>query len=229
MIKGRKLVNRMKYEHVKAELNKHDALADLLNNACVPNNYKEKAYQSIQPDWIDDKASEAITQRMSHFIPEEDNPYLVQIKVIRRPDTPMDGAPLMEEEATQRYIVIVVAPDVEDAYAMNYPFMQWCAVNCLQAWEMSRATLKASKAYVQVVLTGAPVPPLLNMAEVEWVTLYAGKKPFNGCYRIDQCYRKGEAPELVHDTAFYRLREMEQTNAIQGLLAAFDEDMGEKR
>ena len=218
----------MKYEHVKAKLGNHEVLADLLNNACVPNNYQEKSYQPIQAAWIDDAASEAITKRMSHFIPEEDNPYLVQIKVIRRPDTPEDTVPLMEEDKAQRYIVIIAAPDVEDAYAMNYPFMQWCAVNCLQAWEMSRATLRASKAYAQVVLTGSPVPPLLNMADVEWVTLYMGKNPFIGCYRIDQGYKKGETPELVHDTAFYRLREMVQTSAIQGLLAAFDEDAEEK-
>ncbi len=70
-----------------------------------------------------------------------------------------------------------------------------------------------------------PIPPILNNAVVEWVSLYLGKEPYKGINMLSQQWVETEDFDGIEsDVHLYKVREMEQNDALQRLITAFDDD-----
>ena len=73
-----------------------------------------------------------------------------------------------------------------------------------------------------------PTPPILNNAIIEWVTLYLGREPYHGITALsEQLDDISEFDGYEADINLYKVREMEQTELLQRLIGAYDEDFPE--
>ena len=110
----------------------------------------------------------------------QDDTFIHTVRVVRNPavlDIPMS---VESQTDRQRYILVTIIPDVPLTYECNFPLMQTMGIMALFSWELSRAVTQASREMAQVKVVEEPMPPILNNAQIEWVSLYVGKKPFEG-------------------------------------------------
>ena len=130
-----------------------------------------------------------------------------KVIVVQNPNVPEDAACVENRSDCPRYILLTVIPDVPLAYEMNLPVLQTMGTLSLSSWEFSRATTRACRYMTEVRISNEAVPPVLNKAEVEWISLYVGRKPFHGGDNIQSNYVVDDKVDF--DVHLYKLREME--------------------
>lgn len=83
---------------------------------------------------------------------------------------------------------------------------------------------RASREMAQVKVVEEPMPPILNNAQIEWVSLYVGKKPFEGKADIqtDPITHNGE--NLMLDIHLCEVRELQIDPLITKLIDTYDAD-----
>ena len=165
--------------HLTALLTDKDYIVDLLNGPCMPSNEKQEHNMPINPDWVDMEASTSVTEAFHSLLPKG-IPYQTYIIVERNPDTLYGGTCVDANEKRLRYFVISVIPDTEFPFDYSYPLIHTMWMVSLHCWELIRAALGACTKEMQVLLAKNPVPPILNNARLEWVSLYLGREPYNG-------------------------------------------------
>lgn len=204
--------------HTIALLKDNRYFADLLNGPCKPmkdNHGEEGAYIPINPEWIDEEMSERLTGVFHSLIPEE-MPFASIVRVVKNPDLLLDGAAVDDGKKRTRYIVATVVQDTEYPYDVNFPLIQTMGIVSLSAWEMTRSTIAASEAFAKVVISENPVPPILNNAKVEWLSLYVGRAKFTGPTNLRSMAIAGSNPsdDLDMDAHLYDLRSMDDPLAV---------------
>ncbi len=213
-------------KHITELLKDKNFLVDLLNGSCAPKDLKNEG-APINPAWIDAEASVTVTEAFHNLLPRG-IPYLNTIIVERNPDTLYEGTCVDANEKRLRYIVVSVIPDTEFPFDYSYPLIHELWVVGLHCWELTRATLAACTKQMQVLLAKNPVPPILNNARLEWVSLYLGREPYRGISRLSEQWAESEDFDGVEaDVHLYKVREMDRTPLLQKLIDAYDQDYPE--
>ena len=216
---------RMK--HITELLRDKAYIAGLLNGPCTPGDL-ERADIHVNPEWIDSDASAAVTEAFHRQLPGG-IPYLTEVIVERNPDTMYGGACVDANEKRQRYIVVSVIPDTDYPFDYSYPLIHQMWMQGLYCWELIRATIAACTKEMQVLLSRNPVPPILNNAHLEWVSLYLGRTPYRGITMLSEQWDKAEDFDGCEaDVHLYKVREMERIPLLQRLIEAYDADYPEK-
>lgn len=83
------------------------------------------------------------------------------------------------------------------AYWRTYE-IQAMGVASLYSWELSRLTIAASERDTRVLIATNSIPPFLNVARIEWVSLYTGQRAFAGPSNVNSIVENGEGLELEH-------------------------------
>ena len=202
-------------------------LTDLLNGPCAPTD-TEKLERPIHGDWIDEEISEMVTQAFHKLLPEG-IPYIPYILAEKNPDTMYNGTCVDANEKRMRYVVVTVIPDTEYPFDYSYPLIHQMWTFSLHCWEVCRATLVACTKEMRVLIAKNPVPPILNNAVIEWVSLYLGTEPYRGISRLsEQWGDEKDFDGFEMDVHLYKVREMEKTELIRKLIDAYDADFNEK-
>ena len=208
-------------DHIIELLKDRDYIVDLLKGPCPPKGLKDEVIP-VNPDWIDDEASAAVTEAFQKLLPSG-IPYLNMVLVERNPDSMFDGTCVDAVEKRIRYIVVSVIPDTDFPFDYSYPLIHEMWMTGLEAWENTRAVLAACTKKMRVLLAKQPIPPILNNARLEWVSLYIGRTPYRGISRLSEQWDEGfEGIDI--DVHLYKLREMESSPLLRKLLDAYDED-----
>ena len=208
--------------HILELLMNHNYLTKLLNGPCTPIT-DEVPFAPINPEWIDAEASAAVTEAFRRLMPE-DVPYLSVILVERNPNTLYDGVCVDDNANRQRYIVVTVIPDAEYPFNYSYPLIHTMWMVELGCWETTRATLAACRKDMEVRLVTETKPPILNNARMEWVSLYLGRKPYEGYLKLSDQRRENDSDGLDCDVHLLRVREMDHDPLLQQLIDAYDAD-----
>ena len=208
--------------HIIELLMDHNYLTKLLNGPCSPK-AEELPFVPINPEWIDAKASALVTDGFRKLLPE-DVPYLSVVLVERNPNTLYDGVCVDDNANRQRYIVVTVIPDAEYPFNYSYPLIHTLWMVELGCWETARATLAACRKDMEVRLVTEPKPPILNNARMEWVSLYLGRKPYEGYLKLSDQRPENDPDGLDCDVHLLRVREMDSDPLLQRLLCAYDAD-----
>ena len=200
-----------------------DYLTELLNGPCAPC-AEEHAYIPIRREWIDEEGSIAVTAALNRLLPDG-IPYLDYVLVERNPDTTCNGTCVDSLEKRLRYSVITIVPDTDHPYDVNLPLFHQMRIIALHCWEIIRSVLAANREFARVLLANNPKPPILNDARIEWVTLYLGRKPYDGFTRLSQQWKSMEEFDGYEtDIHLFKLREMPRDPLLQRLIDAYDAD-----
>jgi hypothetical protein len=221
----------IEYTHIKNLLQDNQYFADLLNGPCKPisldnggdkGNYgPDGKYIPINPGWIDEERSSRMTDIYHNLIPIE-MPYMTMVRVVRNPDVQMDGVSVDENDKRTRYIVVTIVPDLSFPYNTNFPLIQGNGIISLCTWEMTRATIAASEAYIKVAITDEPHPPILNNAVIEWVSFYIGDKGFSGPTNLNQMAIY--ATDINLDTHLYNVHTLKEDPLVNRIKEAANLD-----
>ena len=198
---------------------------DLINGPCKATGFEDDATDiPVNGNWIDDAASEAVSTVYRNLLPA-DTPFFSFVKVIRDPETVYNGAAVSDDKHRLRYVIVNLLPDCSFPYDFNYAIIHSMSVFALSSWEISRASLEASKQWAQVMIRTEPGQFLLNSARIQWVSVFVGKKPFSGTTKLSQ-HRGISVPDgnevIELDTHFVNAREMDDP-VIKELLDAIDD------
>ena len=201
-------------------------VADLLNGPCVPRD-KSRDCAPLNPDWIDEETSTVATEAFHRLLPDG-IPYLTYIIAERNPDT-MYGSICVDDNAKRmRYFVVAIIPDTEHPYDYSFPLIHQMWTVSLHCWELIRATLAAATSDMRVMLANNPIPPILNNARIEWVSLYLGKQPYRGISKLSEQWTEAEDFDgCENDVHLYKVREMEANPLLQRLIDAYEADYPE--
>lgn len=197
-------------------------MAGLLNGPCMPKG-EEAPFVPIRPEWIDEESSAMVTAAFQRLLPEN-TPYLSAVLVERNPNTLYDGVCVNDNDNRQRYIVVTVIPDAEPPFNYSYPLIHTMWMVALGCWETVRASLAACRKNMQVRIVTEPVPPILNNARMEWVSLYLGRLPYMGYLKLSEQREEGDCGGLDCDVHLLKVRDMEPDPLLQELLQAYDLD-----
>ena len=195
-------------------LKDNDFFAGLMNGPC-----KLEGYKDIDPAWIDDEMSEQITKIYNSLLPEN-MPFESLVRVIRHPEVRAFKATINSPEKHSRYLVVTLIPYLDSPYLANYPLFITGGIMSLYAWEMARAALAVSRMYAEVKFTEHPVPPIMNNASVEWVSLYLGEEPFTGSLSLKDMILDGE--EINLSAHVIEVRKLDDPRAMK-LVEAWDQ------
>ena len=209
--------------HMTALLKDKDYIVDLLNGPCMPSNEKRE-HTPINPDWVDMEASASVTEAFHNLLPKG-IPYQTYIIVERNLDTLYGGTCVDANEKRLRYFVISVIPDTEFPFDCSYPLIHTMWMVSLHCWELIRAALGACTKEMQVLLAKNPVPPILNNARLEWVSLYLGREPYKGICKLSEQWVEAEDFDGIDaDIHLYKVREKDDDPLLQKLIGAYDAD-----
>ena len=204
-------------------LKENSFISELLNGPCAPKDDKSDC-APINPAWIDQEMSEIITTAFHKLLPS-DMPYLTYVLVERNPDSMYEGTCVDADEKRMRYFVISVIPDTEYPYDCSFPMIHQMWTLSLHCWEVIRATLAACTMDMRFRIATNPVPPILNNAKIEWVSLYLGRNPYRGISKLSEQWSCPEEYDGIEfDVHLYKIREMDTTPLLQRLVEAFDSD-----
>lgn len=209
----------MDYPKMRELLSDNQYIAELLN--CFADQRSNAKLQPICSEWIREKASDEVT-RAYQLLSAQDGTLVNKVIVVQNPSIPEDAACIENQSDCPRYILLTVIPDVPLAYELNLPVLQTMGVLALSSWEISRATARACRHMNRVSIRNEAVPPILNKADVEWISLYVGRKPFEGGDNIRSNYVADD--EVDFDIHLYRLREMEDNPVIERMIHAYEVD-----
>ena len=200
-----------------------DYIVELLNGPCIPDG-EESISAPVNREWIDEEASGTVTAAINRLLPDG-IPYLNYVIVERNPDTGHNGTSVDDNEKRLRYFVVTIIPDSEFPYDRNYALFNALRIVSLDCWEVMRAILAASREYMGVGITVDPKPPILNNARIYWVSLYLGRKPYNGHTRLsEQWIRVEEYDGFESDVHLFKLRELPEDPLIRRMIDAYDAD-----
>lgn len=201
-------------------------VSDLLNGPCVPKD-EMRNYVPLEPEWIDEEASAAVTAAFRRLMPDS-IPYLTYIIAERNPETLYEGLCVGDNNNRLRYFVVTIIPDTEKPYDYSFPLINQMWLVSLNCWEIIRATLAAANSDMRVLIANDPVPPILNNARLEWVSLYLGRKPYRGISTLSEQWTEAETFDACEsDVHLYKVREMEPDPLLQRLIDAYDADYPE--
>ena len=201
-------------------------VSELLNGQCRPI-AKNRVCAPINLDWIDETMSQAATEASRRLL-ADGIPYVPYIIAERNPDTVCDGTAVDNNEKRMRYFVIMVIPDTEYPYNYSAPLINELWKISLNCWETIRAAAAAAVEYQYVQIANDPIPPILNNAVIEWVTLYLGRKPYRGITLLSEQWENiADFDGCESSINLYKVREMEQNDIIQRLIDAYNVDFPE--
>ena len=125
-----------------------------------------------------------------------------------------------------RYIILTILPECSFPYDWNYALLHTMSIFSLSGWELSRATLEASKQWMKVMMEKEPKQMILNNARIQWVSLYVGKKEWTGSTKFSD--HKGisladDGDDADVDMHFLSARESDDP-LMKRLVEAFDVD-----
>lgn len=200
--------------------------AELLNGLFTSMDGKP-GFTPINPDWIDETASAGASEAFRRLLPDG-IPYLTYILAERNPDSLYGGVCVDDNDKRMRYFLVSVIPDTDYPYDYSFPLIHEMWTVSLHCWELIRATLAACTKEMRVMISNNPVPPILNNAKIEWVSLYLGRKPYRGISRLSEQWAEAEEFDGYEvDVHLYKVREMEPTPLLQRLIDAYDADYPE--
>ena len=194
-------------------------VAELLN--CFTDQKPNAKLQPICSEWIREKASDEVT-RAYQSLSAQDGTLFNKVVVVQNPSIPEDAVCVENPSDCTRYILLTVIPDVPLAYELNLPVLQTMGVLALSSWEFSQATARACRNMNRVSIRNVAVPPILNKADVEWLSLYVGRKAFEGGDNIQSNYDVDDKADF--DIHLYKLREMEDNPVIGRIICAYEAD-----
>ena len=141
----------------------------------------------------------------------------------------MYGSICVDDNAKRmRYFVVSIIPDTEHPYDYSFPLIHQMWTVSLHCWEIIRATLAAANSDMRVMLANNPVPPILNNARIEWVSLYLGKQPYRGISKLSEQWTEAEDfDNCENDVHLYKVREMETNPLLQRIIDAYEADYPE--
>ena len=209
----------MDYPKMRELLSDNQYIAELLN--CFADQKSTARFLPIRDDWIRETASDEVT-RAYQLLSAQDGTLVNKVVVVQNPSIPEDAVCIENQSDCPRYILLTVIPDVPQAYELNLPVLQTMGVLALSSWEFSQATARACRHMNRVSIRNVAVPPILNKADVEWISLYVGRKPFEGGDNIRSNYVADD--EVDFDIHLYRLREMEDNPVIERMIHAYEVD-----
>lgn len=124
---------------------------------------------------------------------------------------------------------MTVVPDAEFPFNYSFPLIHAMTMVELNCWEMVRATLAASRKDMQVQIATEPIPPMLNNARLEWVSIHLGRKPYEGVIQLrEQIVDESENENVgKYDIHLFKAREAEPNPLLQELIDAYDADCPE--
>ena len=201
-------------EQIVKVLEDNSYLANLLNGPCRPVE-GEKGFIPVDPDWIDDELSVRVTDAYRAVMP----PGLPLLTVVRavKPD---GGFVIDAMENRMRYIIVTVLGEDAIRYAQNLPLVLSSGIVSLFAWEMARCAARASEEGIRLQFSETRMPPFLNCAAIEWVTLYTGRGKYTGPDNLRDM-SEGHEEQLDLGLHLFNLREMEDP-VVTRLLEAAD-------
>lgn len=218
------------YKHTIELLKNNRYFANLMNGLFMPHgldngggkgdNGSEKTFIPVNPEWIDESMSNRLTEVYHNLIPRE-MPFSTLVQVVRNPEQPEDTVVVDDTAKCPRYIIVTIVPESEIPYDVNFPLIQAMGVASLYSWELSRLTIAASERDARVLIATNSIPPFLNVARIEWVSLYTGQRAFAGPSNVNSIVENGEGLEL--DTHLFRIREMEHP-VVRRLIEAVELD-----
>ena len=192
--------------------------ASLLNGACLPGG------GPLNPGWIDNDMSDSVTNALLRLLPDG-VPYLIRVVVERNPDTLFDGIAVDDPDKRMRYFVVTVIPDTEFPYNQSYPLIHAACIGTLVCWESIRSVLSACTKDFLVRVNSHPTHPILNSAEVKWVSLYVGREPYDGLSKLSEQWEELKLLDRVDiPVNLYKVREMEEKQILSPLIEAYEED-----
>ena len=209
----------MDYPKMRELLSDRQYVAELLN--CFTDQKPNAKLQPICSEWIREKASDEVT-RAYQSLSAQDGTLFNKVVAVQNPSIPEDAVCVENPSNCPRYILLTVIPDVPLAYELNLPVLQTMGVLALSSWEFSRATAWACRHMNRVSIRNVAVPPILNKADVEWLSLYVGRKAFEGGDNIQSNYDVDDKADF--DIHLYRLREMEDNPVIERMIHAYEAD-----
>ncbi len=202
-------------------------LAELLNGPCVPGDF-DGTCKPIHPEWIDEERSNYLTLAYQKLLPGT-LPYITCVKAECNPDTLYNGICVDNAEKRLRYFVITVVPDTDFPYDSSYPLLLFSGIASLHFWETARATIDASEQWMKVLIASDPVPPILNNARIEWVTLYLGRESFRGITKLSEQWAEAKDYDgFEMNVHLYEIRNMKPCQVLQRLIDAYDKDFPQK-
>ena len=161
-------------EQIVNVLKDNSFFAELLNGPCRAKD-AEKPYVPINPEWIDEELSGTVTDAYRAVMP----PGLPSLTLVRAVK-PEAGLIIDAAEKRMRYIIVTVLDEEALRYAENLPLILSSGIVSLFAWEMARCAVRASEERMRLQFSSARMPPFLNCATIEWVTLYTGRGKYYG-------------------------------------------------
>ena len=215
----------MEYKQLKALLADNNYMRELLNDGGILHDEQGRNHRILK-GWIDEEASEMVTEKYG-MLSAQDGTYLNVVKVVHDPEIPYDAVAVENSADRRRYILITLIPDVDLAYELNFPIIQTMGVMALSSWEFGRAATLASQFMAKIKLVEEPVPPILDNAVVEWVSLYVGRSDFPGGDNLKACCDEKVADPWSFDIHLYEARKMEDNPLIRKLVDTYDADCTE--
>lgn len=212
----------MEYPRMKELLQDNSYVTQLLNHL-LPLNREDREFAPITDGWIHAQASAEMTERYEQLTSEDDT-FLHMVKVARNPAILNIPTSVESQTDRQRYILVTIIPDVPLTYECNFPLMQTMGIMALFSWEMSRAVAQASKEMMQVQVAEEPMQPILNNSQIEWVSLYVGKKPFEGKADIQTDSTPQNGGNMTLDIHLCEARDLLSDPLIAKLIDAYDAD-----
>ena len=211
------------YENIKKLLEDNAYVTELLNRVCRPGD-GQNVSPPLNGEWIDSERSGMLTEQY-RMLSAQDGTFINVVKVLHRPDLPVTTVAVGENEARSRYVLITVIPDIPPAYELNFSLIQSMSIMALMSWEISRASTEASHAMANILITKNPVPPILNNAMVDWVSIYVGRKIFEGADNLMGKYAVSSEENLPLDMHLYQVRQMDPDPLLERLLQAYEKDI----
>lgn len=207
-------------------LNDKNYMTNLVNYT-LAKLHKGESFVPVFPDWVDEKVSGEVSEVFRRLLPE-DMPYITTILVERNPDTLYDGVCTDGDDKRQRYIIVTVIPDTEYPFNYSYPLIHGMWSLSLYCWEIIRATLAACRKDMQVKINNGPAPLILNNAILERVSLYLGRKPYDGIVQLSQQIIDNEHDDIAeYNVNLFKVREADAEPLLDRLIGAYDADYPE--
>ena len=211
----------MGIERVKSLLADKAFLADLINVSCQ--SFGDVKIEQIDPAWIDFDLSRKTTE-LYKTITHENTAFLNTVLVVVNPECVPFPYCINDNSQRPRYILLSIIPDISISYQVNLPLLQQVGVVGLEACELSRSTILACEYAAEVLIARNPPPPLLCNARIEWVSIYIGKKGFEGLTKLSRKCEGEDLEGLDFDCHLVEAREKTDDPFLQKLIQAFDEE-----
>lgn len=211
----------MEYRRLRALLADNGYMRDLLNNGGILPD-EDGRNHLIEEGWIDQEASGQITETY-HRLSAQDGTFLNTVIVVHDPRMDVTDMSVENSADRMRYILVTAIPDVPLTYQLNFPIIQTMGIMALSSWEFARSATRASQAMAQVNIVEDPIPPILNNAYIEHVSIYVGKEEYQGGRNFVNSYENGKEDSVRFDLHLYEAQKMENL-LIGKLLEAYDAD-----